>query len=72
MSDLDPLLDKDGVDEIVDYQTPFATKSIILNRKMAQAIRVFYLQNLREDWEWVDGYWNELYETGHVLLKRKN
>lgn len=49
------LEDLPGIERIVDYQTPEADKSVILTEEyVMQSFRYEYLQNLRDEWEWVD------------------
>lgn len=63
------LNEADEVDQIIEYQTPFADYSIILSdvgRK--QFVRVFWLKHLREDWKWVQGTDDGV---GFVLFQEK-
>lgn len=67
--ELNPLASMNGVSDIIEYQSPDADVSVLLaDGATSQQVRVFYLKNLREDWEWVshtdDG-------IGFVLLKRR-
>lgn len=57
------------VDRVVEYQTPEADFSVITSDwGSVKNIRVFYLKNLREDWEWVD---SSSKGVGFVMLKRR-
>jgi len=52
---MDGVEDLPGIERIVDYQTPEADKSVILTEEyVMQSFRYEYLQNLRDEWEWVD------------------
>jgi len=62
-------LEMDSVDEIIDYQTAEADKSVLLNYSSdIHRYRTYYLKNLRMDWEWVD---SSKKGKPFVLLKRR-
>lgn len=57
------------VDRVVEYQTNEADYSVILeDGYKCQNFRVFYLKNLRSDWEWVD---NNDTGVSNIMLKRR-
>lgn len=61
------LLDHEAVEKIIEYQSQLADFSVILTESgRTQNVRVFYLENLRFEWAWVENY-----EDTFVLLKRR-
>lgn len=63
-------LNTEFVDTVVEYQSTAADYSAILKDEYrTQKYRVYYLKNLREEWEWVD---NSDDGVSFVLLKRRN
>lgn len=67
--DLQFLTKLEAVKKVVKYQTQGADYSILLaDTSRVQNVRVPYLEQLREDWEWVDAT-NK--GVGTVLLKRR-
>lgn len=66
---IQPIDNKDGVDKVIEYQSPYADLSVLLSEEgRTQEIRVYYLKHLRDDWEWVDASDEGV---GFVLLKRR-
>jgi len=65
------IAESDGVSEITPYKGSYADFSIIMRRPMKTEIRVYYLRNLREDWEWVEDRYDEEHGNGFILLKRR-
>jgi hypothetical protein len=66
---LSDVTELDCVDEIIDYQSNAADKSVLLkDNYRTQRFRPYYLRNLRFEWEWVDDS-----DTGKafVLLKAR-
>ena len=58
-----------GVDEIVEYQGNYGDFSLLLDHKNTIGeVRVHYLKNLREDWEWVE---SSSAGKPFVILKRR-
>jgi len=61
--------DVDPVDRVIEYQSPSADVSVLMKDGYGtQNFRVYYLKQLREDWEWVD---NSEKGKPFVLLKRR-
>ena len=59
----------ESVDKIIEYQSPYADFSVLLSESgTTQPVRVFYLEHLRNNWEWVD---DSSGGCGFVLLKRR-
>lgn len=59
----------DGVDEVIDYQSNDADKSVLMKGEYGvQQFRVHYLNYLRDSWEWVD---DSKKGKPFVLLKRR-
>lgn len=66
---LKPLNEQEAVEKVVQYQGTYADYSILLERDNAvQEVRVFYLKDLRETWEWVESNKNG---KPFVLLKKR-
>jgi hypothetical protein len=66
---MEAINDLPGIERIEDYQSDYADKSIILTEDyVMQSFRYEYLQNLRNEWEWVESS-NE--GKPFVLLKRR-
>jgi len=58
-----------GIERVVEYETNYADKSVILTDDyVLQSFRYEYLQNLRDEWEWVE---SSTEGTPFVLLKRR-
>jgi len=58
-----------GVERVVEYQSNYADKSVILDGEYAiKPLRVEYLKNYRFEWEWVESSTNG---KPYVLLKRR-
>lgn len=67
----DGLDDLDTVDRVVPYQSNAADFSAILTGEATSTreVRVFYLKNMRDEWEWAFDNVNEL--AGFVAFKRR-
>lgn len=63
--------DLDSVESVKEYQGSYADFSAILNRASSREVRVHYLENLRDEWEWKDSHVSDEYDNGHVQFKRK-
>lgn len=64
------LSDVFGVDRVVDYQRPEADKSVVFKHgQVAPEFRTYYLQHLRDEWEWVR---QSEKGNGYVLLARRS
>lgn len=64
--------DLDSVKSVEEYQGSYADFSAILNRPNTQQVRVHWLKNLREEWEWMGSHTDEKHDNGHVQFKRRD
>ena len=60
-----------SVRDVVEYHGNHADCSALLNEANTQEVRVYFLQNLRDNWQWVDDHTSERHENGFVQFKRK-
>jgi hypothetical protein len=61
-----------SVDSIAEVQDSYADYVIILDSSRTNEVRVHYLENFRNKWEWVDSATNDRHDNGYLQIQRRD